>query len=375
AEAMRNALDAAPANPSSVHAAGKAARRLVDGARRSVAGLVGGRPEEIIFTGSGSEAAWIALHGALEAARDEDAPPLVVSSPIEHAALREPLAALDEAGVIRLTLAPIGATGLVDADCFEEILADRPALVVCQWANNETGVIQPVDIIGTACRAAGVPFLVDAVAAAGRLDLRATHGIADLVVLSSAKLGGPAGVGALWIRPGLSLTSPLGAGGQEQGLRGGTENVIGIVGFGAAAAAAATTDVGGLAAVMAHGVSRVRERVSGALLAGDGSPRLANTAQFVVPHDDEEMLILALDRFGYAVSAGSACAAGAHKRSHVLEAMGLLGPGLASVRVSIGADTTKGDMDDFAEALRACVRAAAPAEAEEIVEWPTGGAG
>jgi cysteine desulfurase len=374
ARAMREALEAAPANPSSAHAAGRAARRRIDAARRLVAALVGGRAEDVVFTGSGSEAAWIGIHGLV----GRGGVPLVLSTPIEHAAVREPLEALARAGAIRLELAPMAACGRVDDAWFAARLADMPALVCCQWANNETGVIQPVEAIGAACRGAGVPFLVDAVAAAGRLLLTGAPAFADLVVLASAKLGGPSGVGALWIRPGLSLAAPLGAGGQESGIRGGTENVIGIVGFGAAAEVAAAeanaTDVASMAAVLERGVARVLERVPGARLAGGASPRLANTAQFIVPHDDEAMLILALDRFGYAVSAGSACAAGAHRRSHVLEAMGLLEPGLASVRVSIGRETTARDLFDFAEALRACVRAADASGDVEEAEWPAGSA-
>jgi cysteine desulfurase len=182
------------------------------------------------------------------------------------------------------------------------------------------------------------------------------------MALSSAKIGGPAGVGALYVREGVEL-GPVSPGHQEWGLRGGTENLIGIVGFGAAARAAALTgeaEMTRLAPLTSELELGVEARIPGArVVGGEGVPRLANTAQFLVPHDDEEMLILALDRAGYAVSAGAACAAGAHERSHVLTAMGLLGPGLASVRVSLTYDTTREEIRDFIEAFASVMEAEA----------------
>ena len=361
--ALTLAMEHQQANPGSAHGAGRFWRRRIDAARREVAGLVGADPHEIVLTGSGTEASFLALHGVIEAARPRSVePPLVLATPIEHAAIREPLCAMAARGTIRLLLCPVGASGRVDADWFADHLTQIPALVVCQWANNETGVIQPVLDVADLCRAHGTRLLVDAVQWAGRgpIDLAAQP--IDLLVLSSPKLGGPTGAGALFIREGLALEPSLSAGGQEGGLRGGTENILGWIGFGAAAAATRETwaaEVAHEAPLTARLVEQVLARVPGA-----GSPRIANTAQFLVPHDDEEMLILALDRLGYAVSAGSACAAGAHERSHVLRAMGLLEPGFASVRVSIGSGTTALAIDDFVAALSACIQAARPDEAE-----------
>jgi len=368
--AVTEALSERQANPSSAHAAGRAWRLRIDAARRQVAALVGAHPHEIVLTGSGTEACFLAIRGVIEAAPAcTGAPPLVLATSIEHAAVREPLALMALRGMIRVILSPVDAGGRVDAGWFADRMAENPALVICQWANNETGVIQPVIEIAELCRAHGAPFLVDAVQWAGRgaIDL-ATQPI-DLLVLSSPKLGGPTGAGALFVREELALEPFLAAGGQEGGLRGGTENSLGWIGFGAAAQAARESwaaEVAHETPLTARLVERIVARVPGARLAGAGSPRIANTAQFLVPHDDEEMLILALDRLGYAVSAGSACAAGAHARSHVLEAMGVLEPGMASVRVSIGPETSAAEIDDFVAALRACVTAAKPDESEVV---------
>lgn len=369
-QAVTAALASFQANPSSAHSKGRGWRRQIDAARRHVAMLIGARPHEIVLTGSGTEACFLAIHGVIEAAhlRSEE-PPLVLATPIEHAAIREPLALLAMRGRIRILLSPVGPSGRVAADWFAEQMINQPALVVCQWANNETGVVQPVLEIGELCRAQGTPFLVDAVQWAGRgaIDM-ATQPI-DLLVLSSPKLGGPSGAGGLFVQESLAIEPCQAAGGQEGGLRGGTENSLGWIGFGAAAlathekwAAEVATEV----PLMARLVEQVLARVPGVRLAGAESERIANTAQFLVPHDDEEMLILALDRLGYAVSAGSACAAGAQDRSHVLEAMGVLEMGTASVRVSIGPETSAAELDDFVSALRACVTAAIPDEAEVV---------
>ncbi|MDZ4806346.1 MAG: aminotransferase class V-fold PLP-dependent enzyme [Candidatus Eisenbacteria bacterium] len=366
--ALMLAMEQQQANPGSAHGAGRFWRRRIDAARREVAGLVGAQPHEIVLTGSGTEACFLALHGVIEAARTRSVePPLVLATPIEHAAIREPLCAMAARGTIRLLLCPVGASGRVDADWFADHLTQIPVLVVCQWANNETGVIQPVLEVADLCRAHETRLLVDAVQWAGRGPIDLTAQPIDLLVLSSPKLGGPTGAGALFIREGLALEPYLVAGKQEGGLRGGTENSLGWIGFGAAAAAARETwaaEVAHEAPLTARLVEQVLARVPGARLAGDGSTRIANTAQFLVPHDDEEMLILALDRLGYAVSAGSACAAGAHERSHVLRAMGLLEPGFASVRVSIGSGTTARAIDDFVTALCTGIQAARPDEAE-----------
>lgn len=371
--AMHEAVDRAAANPSSAHADGRAWRSRVDRARRAVARLTGCRPHEVCFTGSGSEACALALLGAVRAGLSRGRH--VVASPIEHSAVREPLLRLAERGEADITWLPVGVSGRISPGDMIAALRPDTILATLQWANNETGVIQPVEELGPELRERGVPFFVDAVAWAGRGAIDLHRVPIDLLAISAHKIGGPAGVGALCVREGTPLEPVLGGGGQETGLRGGTENLVGIAGF--EAAAMVTVDRWSMEVeVMRHLrdrlVTTVLARLPDARLAGEASRRLGNTAQFLVPFDDEEMLILQLDRRGYSVSAGSACAAGAHRRSHVLEAMGLLAPGRASVRVSLGADSSEAEVDGFAEALAHCVLAGNGAAAADAGGGPGG---
>ncbi len=355
-EALVAALAAGSGNPSSVHAEGRSTRALIDTARRRVAALIGARPHEILFTSSGTEACHLALAGFAGAAA---LPGRIVTTAVEHAAVREPLAAIEASGWVVDTV-PVDASGRVDPERYAAALRPDTMLAVCMAANNETGVIQPVGEIAALCRARGVRLFSDAVQAAGRLPVDVTAVPVDLLALSSHKIGGPTGAGALFVREGTPLAAVVSGGGQESGLRGGTENAPAIAAFGVAAEEVRREmDRNGDALSGAMPVRALRDRLEAAVLAAvpgatvvaASSDRLAGTAQFLVPCDDEEMLILALDRSGYAVSAGSACAAGAHRRSHVLEAMGVLKPGFSSVRVSLGAANTAADVDGFAAAL------------------------
>lgn len=356
--AMREALARPAANPGSAHRPGREARRIVDAARRDVAALVGAAADEVVFTASGTEACQLAVSGTLGAA-DTNRRRLLVPT-IEHSAVLEGVASWSAAGwtVERI---PVGPSGRIDAGDYSWRLAPDVALAVCMAANNETGVCQPIAEIGAACRAAGVPVFVDATQAAGRLPLDWSALPIDLLALSAHKLGGPQGVGALIVRRGFELLPTIPGGGQEGGRRGGTENVIGLAGFGAAARAAR-------AALESEGArtlevrrrldAAVAERVPGALRVGDPRHALPNTSLFLVPHDDEELLILDLDRRGFAVSAGAACSAGAHVRSHVLGAMGMSASGRAAVRVSLGPESGPAEVDAFVAALAEAVAAA-----------------
>lgn len=376
--AIHEAVDRAAANPSSAHAAGRGWRAHIDRARRAVARLIGSRPHEICFTGSGSESCALALLGAVRAGRSRGRH--VVASTIEHSAVREPLLRLADRGEIDLEWLPVGLSGRVRPEALLGAVRPDTALAVLMWANNETGVVQPVEEVATELRERGVAFFVDAVAWAGRgsIDLKRTP--IDLLAISAHKIGGPSGTGALYVREGMPLDPPAAGGGQEMGLRGGTENLIGIAGFEAAALATVdqwVTEADVVRRLRDRLVAGVRARLPEVRLAGEESPRLCNTAQLLVPAGDEEMLILALDRRGYAVSAGSACAAGAHRRSHVLQAMGLLAPGLASIRVSLGAGNNEAEVDGFVEALAQCLTAdSGPAAADQSrAPADTGGTG
>jgi cysteine desulfurase len=363
---LRRLLDEPAANPGSAHARGRQARARVELARGQVARLLGVPPAWVTFTASGTEACNLALLGAaglMPAGRRH-----ILTTTIEHAAVLAPLARLAASGWMGEAV-PVGASGRLDAAELLGRLRPDTALVAVMAANNETGIRQPVDVIGRACRERGVLFCVDGTQVAGRLPQNLMDAPCDLFALSAHKLGGPQGAGALIVRPGTALAPQLLGGGQEAGLRGGTENVAALAAFGAAAEAAGAgleAESARLDALRRRLNSGVLARVPGATLVGDAAHALPNTSMFSVPHEDEEILILALDRRGFAVSAGAACTAGAHERSHVVRAMGLESSGRAVVRVSLGAGNTVGDVDGFVAALAACV-APVPVDPAEVV--------
>ncbi len=342
--AALSALDAA-ANPSSVHAEGRRARAIVEAARGEVAALVGARPDGVIFTSGATEAANLALSPDLSADGRPGFDRLLVSA-TEHAAVlrghRFPAAAV--------TALPVGPDGTLDLAALRDALAgDGRALVAVQAANGETGVLQDVPAVAGIVRRHGGALVCDAVQAAGRVDCR-TLG-ADIVLLSGHKLGGLAGAGALVlasdrVAPGAAV---LRGGGQERGLRSGTENVPAIAAFGAAAAAGP-----------APGLGALRDRFEAALLElspdaaifGRGAPRLPNTCAFAVEGVAAERLLMALDLDGVAVSSGSACASGKVGRSHVLEAMKVnTGFTFGAIRISFGWDSAEADVDRALQAL------------------------
>lgn len=358
---LRRLLDEPAANAGSAHARGRQARARLDEARARVAALVGAAPGQVTFTGSGTEALNLGLLGLAE--RAPAAQRHVVTTTIEHAAVLAPLAALANAGWT-VEAVPVGATGRVDATEVIGRLRPDTACVAVMAANNETGIRQPLEEIGAACRARGIPFLVDGSQWVGRLPLDMARAPVDLLAFSAHKLGGPQGAGALVTRRGLDLAPRVHGGGQEGGRRGGTENVAALAAFGAAAEAARremAEEAARLDALRRRLNAGLLEAVPGAHLVGDPAWALPNTTMVSVPHDDEEMLILALDRRGFAVSAGAACTAGAHERSHVVRAMGLESPGRAVVRVSLGAGNTAAEVDAFVAALAACVAPVATA--------------
>jgi len=340
--AVAQALET-PGNPSSVHAEGRAARALLEGAREAVAALLGARPAELVFTGGGTEANALALAGTGRAR--------VLVSAGEHASVLEAVP-----GAERL---PLDAEGLVAPEALAAALAadpagtGRPALVSIQLANNETGVIQPIARLAEVAHAAGALLHCDAVQAAGKQPLYVTALGADLVSLSAHKLGGPPGVGALWLREGVELAPLLRGGGQERRRRAGTENLPGIAGFGAAAAAA-RADLGRMADLAAW-----RDALERRLLAaepqtrvfGAGAPRLANTACLASPRLSAELQLMSLDLAGFAVSSGAACSSGKVTPSHVLAAMGVEASlSRNAIRVSLGWATRGEEVEAFASA-------------------------
>jgi cysteine desulfurase len=347
-------------NPTSVHAEGRAARHLVENAREEVAALVGADARNVIFTSGGTEANALALTPAIERpGRKEPLTRLLVSA-IEHPSVRSGSRfAQDSVEEIA-----VSGDGVVDLADLARRLAEPgrgPALVSIMHANNETGVLQPIAAAADQVHAAGGVLHVDAVQTAGRIpcDIKALK--ADLVTVSSHKIGGPQGVGAVVkAAEALHFADPLlKGGGQERGSRAGTENVAAIAGFGAAAREAA----GGLVEE-ARRVAALRERLEAGLreivpetvIFGTAAERLPNTTLFAVPGQKAETALIALDLAGIAASSGSACSSGKVTASHVLKAMGVA-PALAAgaVRLSLGRNTTESEVEGLLTAWRKLV--------------------
>jgi cysteine desulfurase len=337
-------------NPSSVHAEGRQARRLVEEARARVAGAVGASPRNLVFTSGGTEANALALTPGLRRGAGLPVERLLVSA-IEHASVlsggRFPAEAIEHVGVT--------GSGLLDLDRLRAMLASgAPALVSVMLANNETGAIQPVGEAAEIIHQAGGLLHVDAIQAFGKIPFDINALDADLITVSAHKIGGPKGVGALVLADGVRGFEPvLRGGGQELGRRAGTENVAGIAGFGAAAKAAMSAlqhDAVRLEALRGQIESGLR-RAPGVIVFSGEVPRLPNTILFTIPGLRAETAVIGFDLAGIAVSSGSACSSGKVQPSHVLEAMGF-GPDLAqgAVRLSLGWSTTSQDIDRCLEA-------------------------
>lgn len=347
ADAMREAERETRGDPSAPHAEGRAARALLERAREQVAGLVGASPEEVVFTSGGSEAVAAAVRGVCD--RAPHALRRVVVSSIEHLAVLESARLAARRGFV-VVEAPCGTEGRVRADSFRMHLDEGVALAALQWANQETGVLQPVEEIGRACRDARVPFLVDAAQAAGKLPLDPRQAFADLIAISGHKLGGPQGTGALVVRRGIVL-APLIAGQHEQRRRGGTPGVAALAGFGAAAQAAATglqEEGRRLLRLRAKIETRLRELFPEVRFHGQASPRLPNTVSFALPDLAGARVARALDGAGLAVGTGPAGPGGVVEPSPVVLAMGFdEEQARAALRVSLGWTTTREEVDLF----------------------------
>jgi cysteine desulfurase len=339
-------------NPSSVHAEGRQARRLVEEARASISAAVGGRPQDVIFSSGGTEANALALTPGLRRGAGQPAERLLVSA-IEHTSV------LSGGRFPAETIATIKVTpsGVVDLGHLRALLHDGPpALVSVMLANNETGAIQPVAEVAEIVHAAGGLLHVDAIQALGKLPFDIRSMGADLVTLSAHKIGGPKGVGALVLAADVQGLEPLlRGGGQELGRRAGTENVAGIAAFGAAAKAAMGLLEGNAARLRAlrDSLEQGLRQTRGMIVFSGDARRLPNTTLFTVPGLKAETAVIGFDLAGIAVSSGSACSSGKVQPSHVLAAMGL-GRDLAqgAVRLSLGWSTSQTDIDMTLEAWR-----------------------
>jgi cysteine desulfurase len=361
--ATAEALAQVPGNASSTHAFGAAARELVVKARRQVAAAAGVAPETIVFTSGATESNNAVLrHAARRAPRGR-----IVTCATEHPSILETARVLAEEGV-RSVLVPVARDGRVDPERFAAALEPGDALAAVMWANNETGVVQPIAELARAAAARGVPFHTDAVQALGKLPLRLADLPLDYASFSAHKLGGPKGVGALYVRAGASFEPLLHGGSQERGRRAGTENVAGIAGFGAACAAASAE----LEPATARS-ARLRERLWDGIRralpdAARNGPRehtLAHTLNVSFPGVAADALVEALDLEDIAVATGSACHAGSTEPSPVLLAMGLPRElAVSALRFSLGPATSEAEIEHVLALLPKLVervRAARPA--------------
>lgn len=345
-EAMARAYDSG-GNPSSVHGPGRAARAIVETARTSIAKHFVTRAEDVVFTSGGTEANNLAVASAKAAGAKR----LIISA-IEHDAVRD---AANASG-LDVEILPVTADGVADLAWLEQRLAgwdhdsDGTPFVALMAANNETGVIQPVEAAGRLLREAEGLFHVDAVQMAGKAHFDFAGSLAHYAALSAHKCGGPQGVGALLLACDAPLSRQMHGGGQEKGRRSGTENVAGIAGFAAALDAVEADETARMAGL--RDALQVRlESAEGVRIWGAGASRLPNTLCLSAGGWAAEIQVIAMDLAGFAISAGSACSSGKVKKSRVLEAMGASEEEAASaIRISLGWTTTQEDVDRFADA-------------------------
>jgi len=336
-------------NPSSVHRWGQHAQRALEQARRDVAAVLNCRPAEIVFTSGGTEADNLGIFGLVQ--RGDH----VITSTIEHSAVLNTCKRLEQMGC-EVTFVPVGNQGEIYPGNVEAALRPNTRLISIMMANNETGVIQPVEEIGKIADAADVFFHTDAVQAAGKvpIDVQKIH--CDALSISGHKIHAPQGTGALYLRKGTLIQPLIYGGSHERQRRAGTENLPGIVGLGKAAEIAKQRLDSNDPAEMAAMRDRLQTAVLGAVedagVNGLGAPRVPNTTNFWFDHVEGEALVIALDLKGLAVSSGAACSSGAIEPSHVLLAMGLPHQrARASIRVSLGKQTTQEDIDFAAKVI------------------------
>jgi cysteine desulfurase len=342
-------------NPSSAHRFGREARAGVEQARARVGTALGVEPHEVVFTSGGTEADGLAVAGAALAARIAGRPFRVAVSAIEHKAVLGAAHWIEALGGEAIVM-PVDRRGLLDLGALDEALARGVAVVSVMWVNNEVGIVQDVATIAERCRAAGTPFHTDAVQALGKVPCR-MPAAATLLTLSGHKIGAPKGIGALVVRDKHVLHPIIYGGGQQWGLRAGTENVPGIAALGCAVelAVAETETFGAAAGALRDELERrVLAAVPDARVNGAGAPRAPHIASISVPGTDSEAMLMHLDLAGIACSSGSACSTGSVEPSHVLTAMGIpLEHAVTALRFSLGRQNTSADVAYLGEQLPA----------------------
>lgn len=335
-------------NPSSIYRLGRASLEALDDSRAVVAEVLGCNAKEIIFTGGGSESDNLAIKGAALAAQRHGKGQHIITAATEHHAVLHACEYLQAFG-FELTVLPVDSAGLVSPADLQAAIRPDTVLATIMYANNEMGTIQPLAELGAICREHGVLFHTDAVQAAGALSLNVGDLNVDLLTLSGHKFYGPKGVGALYVRRGVQVLSQVSGGGQERRRRAGTENVPGIVGFGTALRLAEErrpSYVEYCTALRTQLWTGMEQRIDNVRLNGHPTQRLANNVNVSIAGIEAESLLMLLDQAGISASSGSACSAGSLEASHVLHAIGLDDDAAhASVRLSVGKDTTADDID------------------------------
>jgi len=324
-------------NPSSKHALGQDAKRLLSLARADVASLIGAHPNELVFTSGATESNHHVLHGALHR---PGAPRRIIMSAIEHSGYMKAALQLKQQGV-ELVLLDVDGEGRVKIESLRKALEQDAAVVSIMAANNETGVIQATEAFSELARAHNVPFHVDATQIVGKLPLSFAEWKVDLLSFSAHKLHGPKGIGGLVIRKGLNWPSLI-TGQQERARRGGTENMSGIAGFAAAARHASATQVAEAArqTILRQSLESALSKIPGSTIYGKAADRLANTTYFSITGLSADKILAGLERKGICASSGAACSSGGSEPSHVLIAMGVASAeALGAIRISLGIDT------------------------------------
>lgn len=361
-DAMLPYFSAEFGNAASIHTPGQTARAAVETAREQVAALIGARAQEIVFTSGGTESDNHAIFGVVAqpilAVRDSEISKHVITTAIEHEAVLNACEALEKEGVA-VSYLPVDRNGLIDIERLSAAIQPQTVLITIMHANNELGIVQPLEEIGRIAKERDIYFHTDAVQSAGKLPIDVNALQVDLLSLSGHKLYGPKGIGALYIRSGTRLRQLLYGGHHQRGFRPGTENVAGIVGLGKAAEItrkSLATDAQRISAFRDELQQGLLQRVPQSRVNGGAAPRTPNTTNLVFPGIEGEALLIALDLKGLACSTGAACSSGAVEPSHVLTAIGLPSEeARASLRFSLGRHTTKKEVEFALQVVPAAV--------------------
>ena len=341
-------------NPSSIHRFGRQADKAIRNARKRISELINSSPDEILFTSGGTESNNTALYGIAHSNKGNH----IITSSIEHEAILEPCKRLEEEG-FRLTYLPVDNHGFVNPHDLKDALSEDTCLVSIMFANNEVGTIQPIQEISSICKEKSVVFHTDAIQAIGKVPINVENLGVDLLSVSSHKINGPKGVGALYIKKGIQISPLILGGGQEKGLRSGTENVANIVGFGKACQLANENlelNITFLKNLRDYLITNVTQQIPNVTLNGDPEKRIPNNTHFTFLGVNGEDLIIKLDENEIAASTGSACSVKTQKASHVLQAMGFSHEQVTgSLRLTVGIYNTKEELEKTVMTLKKIV--------------------